>query len=306
MKKYIRYIVGVVVVVAVAVIAAVGYVASQPKPDKVFRDYLKTMSDTKEFAAQENYSGTGTVANVNWKLDTAKKMLVSLADISCSGQIDSKPVEAKISYQTDNASSYLKFDTVKGTIIADDGSVVDLTKLFSKIVGQWYKLPDDPALQSELDSGVFVSSDGVIAPSYDAEKISTSLLSNDAIKYTSSKRSGNNLVFEITSTKNNFQTALKQTFPNLSKPDLILDSVFDTDTSSSLKITVSRDGNFISETTSTSNICSTLFEQYIGKTATQVPATISGEVKKVSPETINIAPINSSKPLDDMTNDIVL
>jgi hypothetical protein len=303
-KKRILIIVGAVVA-AVAILALIGLV-SYPKPETVFRNHLEKLAKTNVFANEESYSGTGTVVNVQGKVDLSQKNLMVLGNMSCNATISGSSVKMDFAVQQENASSLVKINDVTGTINSG-GVQVDLSPIFSKVKGNWYKLDssqDSASAKAQLDGGVYVFEDGIMAPGHDAKSVAQTLLDKKVFTIKSSSRSGSTYKYTVEVSKSAYSEAIKSLFPNLSNQDKILDSVFEGESTVSMDLSLGRDGSFKSETRNFSNSCASFVNSFTGASATNFDKKIKGQIVEKKLSDVSIRKIENSKPFTQYVTDI--
>lgn len=303
-KKRILIIVGAVVA-AVAILALIGLV-SYPKPETVFKNHLEKLAKTNVYAPEESYSGTGTTVNVQGKVDIPNKTLMMLGNMSCNATIAGSNVKMDFAVQQENASSLVKIKDVTGTV-SSGGTSVDLGPIFSKVKGNWYKLDssqDNAATKSQLDSGIYVFEDGIMAPGHDAKSVAQTLLDKKVFNIKSSSRSGSTYKYTVEVSKSAYSAAIKSLFPNLSNQDKIMDSVFEGESSATMDLTLGRDGSLKTETKDFPNSCSTFVNSFTGTSATNFDKKIKGQIVAKKPGDVSIQKIENSKPFTQYVTDI--
>lgn len=279
----------------------------KPTAEQVFDKFLENNFSTESMALEEEYSGTGSSVKSTGSLDTKAKRLRLAASISCKATVDDKPVTLAFSLQQENANLYSRLDSAGGQVTNyESGQAYDLKNVYSKVIGQWYKIDTNEPVQSQLDSGVYVFSTAVYAPNYDKTKAMEVFKNKNVFEVTSSRKDGDNYIYDISVSKASYLDALKETFPNLSNPDLVLDSAFaDNDTQEST-LTINTDGGLVLERLSSPNLCPDMIKGYIGEQYTGVPQTLTGTSKPLPVEDFKFSPIKNSKPITDLSADMVL
>lgn len=303
MKKK-SILISAAVVVAALAAGFIIYQSQTNSPQRVFDRYMKTTLVRKTLAANESYAGTGSTTVATGSIDTTKKSYTIKADLKCTAQFNNAPVSLDSTVQVQNAIGYVKINTVSGNITGSNGTKVDLQPLFAKTTSNWYSTPEDKAQKAQVDSGVYAFDNGVTAPSYDAEKAIK--VFNDKKVFTYNRQSWNGLAhrFKVTTNKNAYLAAIKELYPNLSNPDLIIDSIFDKKDSRESIIEVNSDGKLLKQELSQSNLCKELLESILGDEVKDTPVEISGTSTPVEFSSIKIVPVTNSKPISDLGNDL--
>lgn len=299
-----------VIIVFAVVSAGTFYLLTKTNSNSevVFKNYLQKFADSQSYAYEETDSGTGSIILVKGKVDLPQKNLIQLATLSCTTNTDVGVVSMDISLQQEGDATYRRLNSASGPAIDAKGKSVELDKVLSKNIGQWYKSDssqNDLAIKAQLDSGVFVSSDGIMVPDGDSRKIVKSLLDKKVFTIKSSTKKDNTYTLNIDVDKNAYASALKDALPNLNNQDLILDSIFEGRDSVSISLTLSKDGTLISEKLDLSNPCMGFLNDFTGAQASDIPERISGMATPKTPESINIDTIPSSKPVSEYTNALV-
>lgn len=301
-----------IIVIAALVIIAVGigtvvYTKTRTSNDQVFRNYLLRTAKQTTYSSSESYSGTGTTATLKGIVDISAKKLTVSGELTCTVNIESKPVVLKASFQTENADLYMKINDTSGEVKnLDSGETYNLANVYSKVRGVWYKLDPDSAIKSQLDSGIYVSSTGIIAPSYDTDKLVNALLAKKAIVYSYESKTNDGYVFRVTAHKDAYLETLKEVFPNLSNPDLVLDQVFTDGSTLNSTITVDKDGTVKSEKLTDTNPCTNLVNNLIGEQYEGLAKSLTGTSTPQPKDSISIQPIQNPKPIAELQNDMVL
>lgn len=303
-KKKIQIIVGAVVAIF-AILVLIGLL-SYPKPETVFKNHLEKLAKTNVYAPEENYSGTGTVVSVQGKVDIPNKTLMMLGNMSCNATIDGGNVKMDFAVQQENASSLIKIKDVTGTVNSG-GTQVDLGPIFSKVKGNWYKLDssqDSASAKTQLDGGVYVFEDGLMAPGHDAKSVAQTLLDKKVFNIKSSSRSGSTYKYTVEVSKSAYGEAIKSLFPSLSNQDKIMDSVFEGESTVSMDLTLGKDGSLKTETKDFPNSCATFVDSFTGTTATNFDKKIKGQIVAKKPGDVSIQKIENSKPFTQYVTDI--
>jgi len=303
-KKRIKIIVGAVVAVF-AILVLIGLL-SYPKPETVFKNHLEKLAKTNVYANEESYSGTGTTVNVQGKINIPQKTLMILGNMSCDATISGSSVKMDFAVQQENASSLVKIKDVTGTVNSG-GTQVDLGSIFNKVKGNWYKLDssqDSASAKAQLDSGIYVFEDGIMAPGHDAKSVAQTLLDKKVFNIKSSSRSGSTYKYTVEVSKSAYSEAIKSLFPNLSSQDKIMDSVFESESSVTMDLTLGKDGSFKTETKDFPNSCSTFVNSFTGTSATNFDKKIKGQIVAKKPGDVSIQKIENSKPFTQYVTDI--
>lgn len=301
----------IAVIIVFAVVAAGTFfllTKSSTSPDAVFKKHLQKFAASQAYAYEETDSGAGTKIAVKGKIDLPQKNLIQLAAVSCTTQASSGDISVDISLQQEAATSYFRIDTASGSATDARGKSVELGTALSKNIGQWYKFDSnsgDVAIKAQLDSGVLVSSDGIMAPGSNSNKVVQSLLDNKVFTIKSSTKNGDTYSLQIDVSRSAYAQALKDALPNLSDQDLVLNSIFEGKDSISITLALSKDGTLISEKLDLANPCPSLLSVLAGTSASDLPEWISGIATPKTPELINIDTIPSSKPVSEYTNALV-
>lgn len=285
---------------------AYAYVENQNKPDKVFQTYLQKSLSTEKLSVVQNMEGTGAKLVLNGQINAKNKTYTASGDLECSGKIGEHAIVVKATVSLDKAASHVRINELTGKVADPDMGDVDLGTVYAGAKGKWYEASkEDPAVKAQIDSGVFVSNSILIAPGYDAEKISKKLIDSGAFSYKSYKKVGNNFVYEFTSNKALYLNVLKEEFPNLRNPDLILDSVFADKGVLDSTVTVNEDGKLISEKLTSTNECATLIEGFTGETPTNIATDFAGTSTVVDEAAVKIDRAINPKPIDQIGEDLV-
>jgi len=304
-----RYVIPAVATIIIAIVAGgiLTYRLSQPTSEEIFRNYLQQMATSKTYGLEESYSATGTTINLKGVLDTNKKSSRLAGDLVCTAKIQDKEAKINVSLQMENATLYMRLNSASGEVAdRQTGNPIDVGKAYSKVLGQWYRADDeDNTAKAQLDSGVYVYGDGIIAPGYDSKKIVDSLIRNKALTFSSVTKSSYGYTIEVTSSKDAYLSSLKETFPNLNNPDLILDGIFDDQNSINFTVSTDTKGNILSEKLSSANLCIDFLEQYVANAPDNIANDVSGTSKHVSISSVSIAPITTSRLLSQLAEDIV-
>lgn len=306
MKKKVTVVIGAVLLALLIGAGVFIFINSRVSSDQVFRNYIEMSSKSKTLDSVETDKGTGTTAEIKGSLNTdAKKMLIT-GELTCTGQLQKKEVSLKANMQVENEKSYLKLNSITGQIVQDDGTVLDLNSVYTKVKDNWYLITDtDPQAKAQIDSGVYVFNSAVVAPSYDNDKLVNALINNKAFVYTSVVRTGKNYEIKLVANKSAYLETLKEVFPNLDKPDLILDNLFEDKSTLESTLLVSKNGDLIKEQLTNTNVCPEIMSTFVGEGTEGLAKDLSGVNTPKAKGSITITPITSSKPIEDMVNDLV-
>lgn len=276
-------------------------------PEQAFKNYLTTQSKLTKTAFSETFSGTGTNVKSKASIDVSGKKFNVTADLDCSAQIDNKPISVKMNVQYENTIIYIRFNEVNGDVTNyQTGQVRKLDTVFSKAKGVWYKLPDDQAQKSQLDSGIFVFGSAIIAPGTDTSNLADTLLTKGVFKITSNSKDGDNQILNITSSKSAYLDVLKSVFPKLTSPDIIISNMFKDATSRDSTITINNNGKLVQEKSTQNNVCFDAVNGYIGNQFTGLTKDVSVTSTPISYDEVKIIPITDSKPVANFARDLVL
>lgn len=295
----------VIITVLVLLALAIGiYIDRNPKPEDVLRKYLKDTAQSSQYSGTENYSGTGSELKLKGTINLTNKKLIAFADGTCESKADTGKITINSSIQIENSSTFLRINNASGSIDAGEGQKINLKTLYSKIKGRWYKLDDeDKAIKMQLDSGVIVSSTGIMAPAYDTERIVNTLINDRVIQIESSSKENGNYLISVKVTRSTLEGAIKKLFPNLSNVDLILDGIFDDQQDDRSTITLSKNGKFLGERKDTTNECVKLIKEFTGSDPTDLSKRISGNSTQKKIDAIK--PIRGAKPFSQFSKDFV-
>jgi hypothetical protein len=271
----------------------------EAQADKVFRKYLVTLIASKSKYTAENYTPTSdntasSVITGRTAYDIAQKSVATSLSYACTAKIDTADVKLNVTVQTENADTYVRLNSISG-------QAADLAAVNAKAKGIWYKSDQpDPAIQAQLDSGVFVFGSGVIASGYDAEKVADALIRGNAYDYTLSKHIGDAYTFTITTRKDNYIAVIKQAFPRLSSVDTIVGPLFSNNaTELDSALTVKEDGTIVNELGLRSDACPDQAKLYLGTNAVDArpPGMLTALSINKSADSTSITPITRWKPI---------
>lgn len=265
------------------------------------------MSSLKAYGLQEEYAAEGSTINTAGAIDLNKKTVDVTANSQCSAQVNGEEVRMDTTLKTENAHPYIRFNNVTGQLTNKrDGGTIDIEKAYSIAKGQWYDYGGDlPIIKAQLENGIFVFSDGIIAPDHDSNKVADALINNKAITYDSIDKIGANHVIKATSDKKQYTAALKEAFPELKEAEAIVELTFGELNTIKSEITVDSNGNMISTKHNTINLCKNLFEQQFGTGIFNLDNEISGVSRQVPLADIKPEPVRTDKLLSQLLKELV-
>ena len=272
--------------VAVAVVIAVGVgfyfhkqassspsnpadtVLTDAESAKIFRNYLIKQAKTKVSNQEVTASQVGTQSTASSKVvfDAANKRISGSTTMECSDTNSGGDKSFKATTQIDNQGTFIRIEDVSGTNTNSAGHVADLSRVYTKAKGKWYSLgKPKPTLQAQIDNGVFVFNDGVMAPGYNAQKIADALLEARAFDYQLVPQDDGTYQVNLTVNKNNYVLALKKALPNIPTIDMIIDSVMgESDNGQADKtLVIKKDGSLVSYLSTAVDECTTLLYNYV-------------------------------------------
>lgn len=282
------------------------YLEGQDKPEDVFRSYVQKTLTLEKFAQVQTMEGTGAKYALNGHLDAKTKELRVSGSVECGGNIGSEKIDMKTTMSVDGQKSYIRIDSMQGKLVAEDGSTYDLGSVFSGTKDKWYEVSvENSNIKSQIDSGVFVSGSMLVAPGYDADKISKLLIDSGAFSYTSFKKNGDNFVYEFVSNKSAYLSILKEQFPALRNADLILDDVYTQGNTKTSTVTVDARGNLISEKMTDKNECAELIESLTGEVPTNIAKEFTGVATTVGENVVKFEKPTNPKSIQLISEDFV-
>lgn len=310
-SKKLLIIIFVLLILILALVGAfVFYNSTQPKPEKVFRNYIEWGLRQNQFAFEEKSNGTGTETTSTAKNDVSKKEFKFSSIAKCEGtntQISegNNKITLNVSYAQIGANLYGKINSIDG-FVNINGTNKELAAGFQNVKGKWVEIEvDNKGLASLLENNLATYDTIVLAPTYNTKQLADYIINNKVFSYTDFKKNDNKYTFNFVSDKNAYEKFLKDNFPNLKNQDIILGNIFGEKSQIISDITVDIDGQFTGQVVQSQNMCALTFNKFIGEGITGLSSEIGSNVRYLEYSTVGETTVESSVPANKFYSEIV-
>ena len=284
-------------------------VPTQEQADAIFKKYLIKYLSSNEVSTEETVAATpgsdDSTINARAIVDAKHGKFLAFSGMNCKTHFAGNMITVDASVQIDETGSYMRVNEIAGVLTTLDGKKVVLSSAFTNAIGTWYKISSpDQAMQVQSENGVYVFNSGVIAPSYNANKVASALLKNKVYDYSLIEKVGGKYIYSLSAKRDNYKIALQQAFPSLSSVDEIIGLVFsEGETAKDSTLTLLADGTLVQEELTEDDQCAQVITSLFGSDGTNNSNVMKGiSVNKSKVKAIT--PIKSSKPLAEISADI--
>lgn len=301
----------VVLVLAVLIVVGTGgfmIFTKNNDPSDTFNSFLKAQASQKQAAVDGGFEAQGINITDLLSVDVSSKQVINQRTIKCEAKYLGNTIALNVSVYSYGNDQYLRLDNISGVVKAASGPTRDTTKVFSKVKGNWYKVAEPEMTTMPMaESGVFVFDTGVIAPSFDSDKIVKAFAANEVFVIVSSNNTDNGTTYKLKVDRVGYQAMLSSTFPDLKNTDKILDGIFGRESSKTITVyDATAEGKYSSVASDINNYCNIVYTTFPGLKIAGQPSRISGVTKPIEPAQVKKINITNAKSANLIITDLQL
>lgn len=307
MKRAVLYICLALVAAAALVIGWI-FLSNTNKPETKLSRFLSSQSQLNQISLEGNFSNDNSDIKLKYLFNSSNRELNLFRTVQCKSVHNGNSIFLNASVYAKNGLQYIRLDNVGGVVQSGSESGRDTTKVFAKVKGSWYSVPETEAVvYSAQKYGIMAIDSGIIDSNVSGEKIAKNLLDSNAMSITETTKTNGATLSTVVLTKTGWQTVLSDLYGNQKLEREQLNAIFDTKPTKTVKIHgMNSNGTFTSLETSNHNYCKDLFTAFMGIKPTDQDGQVQGTIQPNATGDFQTINVDNSKPLSNLAKDLSL